>query len=74
MWDMFKSAAVGFLTGKLFASPGSAYGLMLVAAAVTALLFLGAWKVGLPLPLAAAVAALLGGALQPRLFKNLKYR
>jgi hypothetical protein len=74
MFDMVKTAVIGFLTGKLFASPARAYGLMLACASFTAILFLGGWKLGLPLPAAAGVAALFGGALQPRLFKNLKYR
>lgn len=73
MWDMFMSAAQGFLTGKLFARPAHAYGMLLVGIVITAGLFLAGWRVGLPLPAAAAIAAFLGGALQPRLFKNLKY-
>jgi hypothetical protein len=74
MWDMFKSAALGFLTGKLFASPRAAYGMLAIGIAITAGLFAGACKLGLPLPAAAVLAAFIGGAVQPRLFKNLKYR
>jgi hypothetical protein len=74
MWDMFKGAAGGFLTGKLFSNPATAYGMLLLGIAITAGLFVGGWKAGLPLPAAAGAAAFLGGGLQPRLFKNLKYR
>jgi hypothetical protein len=74
MWDMFKSAAVGFLTGNLFAHPKSAYGMLAVGIAITTVLFVGGVKLGLPSPAAAAIAAFVGGILQPRLFKNLKYR
>jgi hypothetical protein len=40
---------------------------------VTAILFVGLAKAGAPLWLAALVAALLGGGLQPYLFKDLRY-
>jgi hypothetical protein len=74
MWEMFRSAAVGFLTGKLFAHPANAYGMLAVGIAITTGLFLGGVKLGLSFPAAAAIAAFIGGLLQPRLFKNLKYR
>jgi hypothetical protein len=40
---------------------------------LTAVLFVGLAEVGTPLWLAALVAALLGGGLQPYLFKDLRY-
>jgi len=74
MWEMAKTAIVGFLTGKLFAHPSKAYGLLALGIALTAVLFGVLARLGLPLVAAGAVAAFLGGVLQPRLFKNLKYR
>jgi uncharacterized membrane protein YjjB (DUF3815 family) len=74
MWDMFKSTVQSFLAGRLFANPRSALRLLAAGIALTAVLLVLGQKFGLPLPAAAAFAAFLGGALQPRLFKNLKYR
>ena len=74
MWDMFKEAAIGFTTGKLFAKPSMAYGMLAAGVGITAALFIAAFKLGLPLYAAVALAAFVGGAIQPRLFKNLKYR
>jgi hypothetical protein len=74
MWDLFKDAVQGFLTGRLFANPRSAFRLLAAGIALTAVLLVLGQKFGLPLPAAAAIAAFFGGALRPRLFKNLKYR
>ena len=46
---------------------------MLIGIVVTAVLLIVLAKIGAPLWLAALVAALLGGGLQPYLFKDLKY-
>jgi hypothetical protein len=72
MWEMMKGGARGLLTGKMFSNPGLAYGMGAVGVGVTAGLCVGGWKVGLPLPVAAGLAAFVGGVLQPRLFKNIK--
>jgi hypothetical protein len=73
MFDMFMHSVVLFLRGKLFQSPlhvvrQSAIGVLLTAALCILLTRLvGALWIAVP------VSALLGGGLQPFLFKNLKY-
>jgi hypothetical protein len=74
MWDLAKESMVMFLRGKLFADPRHAFGMMAVGTALTATLFVVTTKLGVPMLAAAPLSALLGGGLQPRLFKNLKYR
>jgi len=74
MWEMAKSSIVLFLQGKLFAEPSKVYRQTAIGAAVTALLLVVLAKIGVPLAGAAAVAGLIGGALQPYLFKDLRYR
>lgn len=73
MWEMTKNSIGLFFRGKLFADPGKVVGKLLIGIFVTAVLFVGLAKAGTPLWLAALVAALLGGGLQPYLFKDLKY-
>ncbi len=73
MFDMFWHSVVLFVRGKLFQSPlhvlrQSAIGVLLTAFGCVALVKL----FGMLWP-AVLVSALLGGALQPLLFKNLKY-
>jgi hypothetical protein len=75
MWDLAKQSMVLFLEGKLFASARQAYGLMATGAIGTAVVFLLAVKaLHAPLVVAAPLVAFAGGLVQPRLFKNLKYR
>lgn len=74
MWEMALSSARAFLRGRLFANNGKAFGQIAIGVVVTALLFLAACKAGVALWGAGAAAGFLGGALQPFLFKNLKYR
>ena len=71
---MILSSSRAFFRGRLFANNGKAFGQIAIGVAVTALLFLAARRLGIPLWGAAAVAGFLGGGLQPYLFKNLKYR
>jgi hypothetical protein len=73
MWAMARSSIVLFFRGKLFAEPGKAIVQLLIGILVTAVLFVVFAKVGAPSWLAALVAALVGGALQPFLFRNLRY-
>ena len=73
MWDLFTSSFHLFLKGKLFREPGAAFrqwliGFALAIVAVVILLWMNA-----PLWLTLIVVAIAGGALQPLLFKNLKY-
>jgi hypothetical protein len=46
---------------------------LLIGIVVTAVLLIGLAEAGAPLWLAALVAALIGGGLQPYLFKDLRY-
>ena len=74
MWEMAKSSIVLFLQGKLFAEPAKVYRQTAIGAALTAALLVVLAVAGLPVAGAAAVAGLVGGALQPYLFKDLRYR
>ncbi|CDX14253.1 hypothetical protein LCM4577_16440 [Mesorhizobium sp. LCM 4577] len=74
MWEMAKSSILLFLKGKLFAEPAKVYRQTAIGALVTAALLLILAKLGVPVVAAAAVAGLVGGALQPYLFKDLRYR
>lgn len=73
MWAMAQSSITLFFRGKLFADPGKVFQRLLIGIAVTAALLIVLAKIGAPLWLAALVAALIGGGLQPYLFKDLRY-
>ncbi|MGQ0671576.1 MAG: hypothetical protein ACT4N2_01670 [Hyphomicrobium sp.] len=74
MWEMTKSSIALFFAGKLFAEPGKAYAQLTKGIIATLILFLLGTGSGLPIHAAAALAGFLGGALQPYLFKDLRYR
>lgn len=75
MFEMVKNSISLFFRGKLFAEPRKAYAQLLIGIAFTALSLLVALQVvGLPYWSAAGLAGFLGGALQPYLFRNLRYR
>ena len=74
MWTMATSSMSLFFRGKLFADPASAYRQLAIGIAVTAILMIGLRLAGAPLWVAALVSGLIGGALQPYLFKDLRYR
>lgn len=74
MWEMAKSSIILFLKGKLFADPAKVYRQTAIGALVTAALLVILAKIGVPVIAAAAVAGLVGGAVQPYLFKDLRYR
>jgi uncharacterized protein (DUF983 family) len=74
MWQVAKNSVVLFLQGRLFADPTKVFQQLAVGIIVTAaILFVGV-RVGMPLWIAGLVAGLIGGALQPYLFRNLRYR
>ena len=73
MWAMAQNSIVLFFRGRLFADPGKAFAQLLTGILVTAVLFVILAKVGAPIWLASVIAALIGGALQPYLFRNLRY-
>lgn len=73
MWDIFLNSSKLFCRGKLFRDPSAVLRQWLIGAVATLTLLLVMAKIGLPLWLALIVAAVGGGALQPWLFKDLKY-
>lgn len=74
MWQMVMHSVVLFAQGKLFADPAKVYRQVLFGAAVTAAVLVLLAIAGVPLVPAATIAGLVGGALQPYLFKDLRYR
>ena len=74
MFEMFMDSATLFLKGKLFQDYKSVFLKMLIGVVVTAVIAIILAKVGTGIYIAIGVAALIGGALQPYLFKDLKYR
>lgn len=74
MWDMAKSSITLFFQGKLFSDPSKVMRQTALGAAASAVLVVVLAKLGLPLAASTAVGGLVGGALQPYLFKDLKYR
>lgn len=74
MWDLAKSSIILFLQGRLFAEPMMVVRQTAIGAVITAIILIILAKSGLPLAASAAIAGLIGGATQPYLFKDLKYR
>jgi hypothetical protein len=74
MWEMALTSMKLFLAGKLFQHPWSVFRQSVVGAAVAAALTVALALAGLHVAAAAGVSGLVGGALQPWLFKDLKYR
>lgn len=73
MWDMFVNSMKLFFKGKLFRDPRAVVRQWAIGFAATLVLLVILAKVGVPLAAAIAIAAIGGGALQPWLFKDLKY-
>jgi hypothetical protein len=74
MFEMARSSMTLFFQGRLFAEPGKVYRQTAIGAVATAVIVIVIGKLGLPLAVAAAAAGFIGGALQPYLFKDLRYR
>lgn len=74
MWGMAQNSMSLFFRGKLFKDRGMVFRQLAIGIALTAILFLVLAKLGAPVPIAALVAGLIGGALQPYLFKDLRYQ
>lgn len=72
MYQMFVSSVRLFLRGKLFRDNSAVFKQWLIGFAVSCLTLLAIGWFTSPL-IGAAVAGLIGGALQPYLFKDLKY-
>lgn len=74
MFEMLKSSAGLFFRGKLFAEPQKAYTQLALGILTGALIFIAARKIGLAAVHSAVIAGGVSGALQPFLFRNLRYR
>ena len=73
MWTVAKSSIVLLFQGRLLADPTKVSRQWAIGSAVTAaILFVGV-EVGAPIWIAGLTAGLIGGALQPYLFKDLRY-
>jgi Flp pilus assembly protein TadB len=73
MIDMFLHAVQMFVRGKLFQNPVHVLRQSVIGVVLTALVCIALVKLSGALWLAVLVSALIGGVLQPFLFKNLKY-
>ncbi len=73
MFDMVMNSIVLFWRGKLFQNLGDVIRQALIGIVITAVLVVVLAKVGLSLWLAIVIGSLVGGAIQPYLFKDLKY-
>ena len=74
MIEMFANSVILFMKGKLFQNQLLVLQRSSIATAVTAILCLVLALVGAPLWAAVTVAALVGGTMQPYLYKDLRYR
>jgi uncharacterized membrane protein YoaK (UPF0700 family) len=73
MFEMFMDSATLFMKGKLFQDYKSVFTKMMIGVATTAGICVILAKLGLSILIAITIAAFIGGALQPYLFKDLKY-
>jgi len=73
MWDAFLNAVTLFLKGKLFRDFNQVVKQTLIGNAVGAVLMIVLAKIGLPLYVVIPLVSIVAGALQPWLFKDLKY-
>jgi Flp pilus assembly protein TadB len=73
MLDMFINSMKLFFKGKLFRDPKAVVRQWAIGLAATLAVFVVLAILGLPLTIAVGIAAIAGGALQPFLFKDLKY-
>ena len=74
MWKMFLNALKLFLKGKLFRDPHAVLKKWLIGCVVSLLAVIILAKAGVPLWLTVTIVAFGSGALQPWLFRNLKYK
>ena len=73
MWDMFSNAVILFAKGKLFRDKTDVFKSLGIGIALSIVIMVAAVKLGVPLWLAVVLASTVSGALQPYLFKDLKY-
>ncbi len=73
MFEMVKNSATLFFQGKLFQKPEEVYRQLAIGIGITLVVFLVLVNLT-GMPLAAVIAGFIGGAIQPYLFKDLKFR
>ncbi|WOJ90677.1 hypothetical protein RZS28_05130 [Methylocapsa polymorpha] len=73
MFEMVKTSALLFFQGKLFQNQAEALRQLAIGIGLTVIVFLIVAKLA-NIVLAGVVAGFIGGAAQPALFKNLKFR
>jgi len=73
MFEMAKSSIILFFQGKLFKNPNEVMRQLAIGIGLTVLIFLVLAKLT-GLLIAAIIAGFIGGAAQPVLFKDLKFR
>lgn len=71
---MIKNSIGLFFRGRLFAEPQKAYTQLALGILTGALIFIAARKAGIAAVPSSVVAGAIAGALQPYLFRNLRYR
>ena len=74
MFDMLLSSITLFMQGKLFQDLGTLSIKLLIGVIVTTAICFAAVKLGLGIWIAIGIASVTGGAIQPYLFKDLKYK
>lgn len=74
MFDMFWNSVLLFCKGKLFQDTTKVMMLVGFGVLICAVSFVILLKMGLALWLSVVITSLIVGALQPRLFRDLKYR
>jgi len=73
MLDMFINSFILFWKGRLFQDIGHVIRQAAIGMVIAAVIVIAAVKAGLALWIAIVIASLISGAIQPYLFKDLKY-
>ncbi|PCJ84706.1 MAG: hypothetical protein COA54_13110 [Thiotrichaceae bacterium] len=73
MLDMVINSIILFWKGRLFQDLGHVIKQAVIGMVIAAVIVIAAVKAGLALWMAIVIASLISGAIQPYLFKDLKY-
>ena len=73
MFEMFKNSVVLFFRGKLFQDLHKVILKIIIGSAIAVALLVITVKLGLHLSIAVIITSIVAGAIQPWLFKDLKY-
>jgi len=74
MWAMAQSSITLFFQGKLFAEPAKVFRQLAIGVLATVIVLVTLAKLGVPVWVAGLIAGMVGGVLQPYLFKDLRFR